>query len=250
MTPPADPLLARLRERVTKRLDDPLPGRRMRIVFKQISALGADSPNPWIRRSAEVPGYLFEGEHEFILRQALAAPAGDFLEIGAWFGKSTSLLAGAAEERGRGEKVITIDTFTGEGHDGDREVHRVLHGRSCYFDEFLRLAKELDYFRHVVPVATFSHAALATLRGPIGFAFLDGDHRREAVEQDFDSIEPLLVSGARVLFHDAGNPLYPGVREAVERIVSDRGEFGYQDEGGTIVALRKAAPAAGTATRP
>jgi predicted O-methyltransferase YrrM len=191
-----------------------------------------------------VPGYLFPDEHELILEEALSAPAGDFLEVGAWFGKSTSLLAGAVEQRGRDEKVITIDPFTGEGEERDRLVHRLLHGRSCYFDEFLRLAKELGYYRHVVPVATFSQTALAALRARVGFVFLDGDHRREAVERDFALVEPLLVPGARILFHDARNQHYPGVAAALERILEDHPEFERHAAEGTVVAVTKGAAGA------
>ncbi len=107
--------------------------------FQEASELGKDSSNQWIKRSSKIPGYLFLGEHEFILHKAGSAPAGDFVEIGVWFGKSTSLLAGAVVDRNRNEKVFSFHPFTNEGEERDRKNHAILHGLKMCFQHLWKM---------------------------------------------------------------------------------------------------------------
>lgn len=213
----------------------------VKAAFQYISSLGKDSPNQWIRRSAEIPGYLFKEEHEFILEQAAGAPAGDFLEIGAWFGKSTSLLAGAVADRGRDEKVFSVDPFTNEGEERDRQIHAILHGQKNVFPAFVENAKRLGYYDQVIPVATLSTIALPAMNLRIGFAFIDGAHDEASVYRDFGLVKEKLAPGARVLFHDAVTPDYPGVMRAIESVLRENPEMKRAEAAaGTIVALEKA----------
>lgn len=50
----------------------------------------------------------------------------------------------------------------------------------------------------------------------IGFAFIDGAHSKEYALNDFGKIEPLLVRGGIVVFHD----VYGGVGDAVEELMA------------------------------
>jgi hypothetical protein len=34
------------------------------------------------------------------------------------------------------------------------------------------------------------------------YYFLDGDHSRNGIKADFDTIEPYILPGAKVMFHD------------------------------------------------
>jgi hypothetical protein len=228
----------RLTDRVIRSLSDQ-DAYDLKKDFRETSAIGRDSPNPWIRRSAEVPGYLFRGEHEFILEQAASAPPGDFVEIGVWFGKSASLLSGAVVDRKRNEKVFCFDPFTNEGEERDRRNHVILHGLSNVFPSFVDNARRCDFYEQVIPIATLSTIALPAMSLRIAFAFIDGAHDEASVLSDFDVVKPKLLPGAIVLFHDAIGSVYPGVMRAVETILSRDPTIRRIDKtAGSIVAVR------------
>jgi len=60
----------------------------------------------------------------------------------------------------------------------------------------------------IVWIEAFSRKAAATWKGPIDFLLIDGDHREEAVEQDWDDWHPYMIENGIVAFHDAR--LFPG----------------------------------------
>lgn len=60
----------------------------------------------------------------------------------------------------------------------------------------------------IVWVEGFSHDAARHWDQPIDFLLIDGDHREEAVEQDWNDWSPHVVENGVVVFHDAR--LFPG----------------------------------------
>lgn len=52
----------------------------------------------------------------------------------------------------------------------------------------------------------------------VDFLFVDGDHSEAAVVADFLAWRERLAPGAVVAFHDYGDPAYPGVAQAVNRL--------------------------------
>jgi hypothetical protein len=57
-------------------------------------------------------------------------------------------------------------------------------------------------------IEAFSHDASRGWDRPIDFLMIDGDHREEAVEQDWNDWAPHVVENGLVVFHDAR--LFPG----------------------------------------
>ena len=55
----------------------------------------------------------------------------------------------------------------------------------------------------VVWLEEFSHEAVRGWSKPIDFLLIDGDHREEAVQQDWNDWTPQLVPDGIVVFHDA-----------------------------------------------
>src|SRR3954468_11229001 len=53
---------------------------------------------------------------------------------------------------------------------------------------------------------------------PVDLLFIDSTHTREDTLAEFRAWRPHLAEGARVVFHDFGNPAFPGVAEAVEEL--------------------------------
>jgi hypothetical protein len=52
-------------------------------------------------------------------------------------------------------------------------------------------------------IESFSHDAVRQWKQPIDFLLIDGDHREEAVEQDWQDWFPFVADGGVVGFHDA-----------------------------------------------
>jgi predicted O-methyltransferase YrrM len=60
----------------------------------------------------------------------------------------------------------------------------------------------------IVWLEAFSHEAVVAWRHPIDFLLIDGDHREEAVERDWDDWYPNVTDNGVIVFHDAR--LFPG----------------------------------------
>ena len=60
----------------------------------------------------------------------------------------------------------------------------------------------------IVWIEAFSHEAVAAWNQPIDFLLIDGDHREEAVEQDWNDWHPYVMENGIIAFHDAR--LFPG----------------------------------------
>jgi Methyltransferase domain len=60
----------------------------------------------------------------------------------------------------------------------------------------------------IVWMESFSHEAASGWNRPIDFLLIDGDHRKEAVEQDWNDWAPHIVENGVAVFHDAR--LFPG----------------------------------------
>lgn len=60
----------------------------------------------------------------------------------------------------------------------------------------------------IVWIESFSHEAVAAWKQPIDFLLIDGDHREEAVEQDWNDWSPHVMQNGVIAFHDAR--LFPG----------------------------------------
>jgi predicted O-methyltransferase YrrM len=68
-------------------------------------------------------------------------------------------------------------------------------------------------------VREIGEAGAATWDGPpVDLLFIDSTHTREDTVAEFHAWRPNLAEGALVVFHDYGNPEFPGVAEAVEEI--------------------------------
>jgi predicted O-methyltransferase YrrM len=58
---------------------------------------------------------------------------------------------------------------------------------------------------------------------PVQLLFIDSSHDRESVLAAFAAWRDALAAGAVVVFHDYGNPSYPGVKEAIVELGLDGG---------------------------
>jgi Methyltransferase domain len=150
---------------------------------------------------ADVPGWL-QPEDELKLYELAHAAAGPILEIGTYRGRSTTIMALAAEA-GAGAFIVSVDVDP-QAQAAARAAldrHKVAH--------------------RVVLVRGSSAGALKRLRGlRPSLTFIDGDHSVEGVTRDLKSLEPDIPPGGLLLFHDFdANPnddlAFFGVRQGV-----------------------------------
>jgi predicted O-methyltransferase YrrM len=105
------------------------------------------------------------------------------LEIGTHFGGATVVLSAGLDDAGGGTLVcvdpkplVPADVWAGLAHNTT-----LVPGRS--------------------PDALAQAAAVAG--GPFDFAFIDGDHQREAVVEDIEAVMAVSSPGCHLVFHDA-----------------------------------------------
>ena len=56
---------------------------------------------------------------------------------------------------------------------------------------------------------------------PVDLLFIDSTHERDDTLAEWEAWRPRLAAGATVVFHDYGNPAFPGVEEAVRELRLD-----------------------------
>lgn len=167
-----------------------------------------------------IPGMLSEESGKFLFALCYTQQLeGDVVEIGSWQGYSTSYLARAVAESGRG-RMYAIDHFG--GNVGKQALYRVKEPDLSDLERNFRNNMSrlgLDSVVRVLPVS--SEEAAAQLRREsvrIRFLFIDGDHSRQGVQRDVDLFFPLLRTGAIVVFDDC-SPSAPGVIDVIDDLL-------------------------------
>jgi predicted O-methyltransferase YrrM len=161
------------------------------------------------RRVTNVQGWVRKGEDKFLYDQALASVEnGVIVEIGAWKGKSTILMACALKQCGQG-KLYTIDPFgRPEGFEIEHEFDLWAQQKQDkeYFTDFMQNIRDQNVDDVIVPIKAVSEDAIKIYQQkynePISFLFIDGCHKPEFVQRDFDLWSPLVIKGGIIAFHD------------------------------------------------
>lgn len=214
--------------------------RKARDQYDAVSSIGADSDNVWIRRSASIGGWLFEGEHEFLWELACRSSQGHIAEVGSWMGKSACILAGACAETAPGTKVLCIDPFDMSGTHEQEDYHRSLVDEEGTFYRFKANSEDLGFASHVVPIAARSEVAVPLLPDGLRMAFVDGTHDYDGVRTDVDLLIPKLAPGGILALHDARNPVWKEIGRFVDEELSADPRVSYLATTNTIVAFEKA----------
>ena len=159
-----------------------------------------------------IPGFLHREECRALIDAAVSS-RGDIVEIGAWQGRSTSLLAAAIKGSERSRRLFVIDNYVvPPGVKYFRGSPQLLFGNLARFDlspdVFLRM--------------TSAEAARQLNLAP-GMVFIDADHRREQLECDVESWCYRLHPGSCVAFHDYRHPRWPDVQMCVDEWLARMG---------------------------
>jgi len=152
-----------------------------------------------------VPGYF---DYDDVYREIVrwAKDGYHFVEIGAWYGQSTSHLAVEIINSNKKIKLDVVDTWKGsiEMHDPSNAAYdETLSKNGTIFPEFL---KNMAPVLHAInPVEMDSVKASALYEdGSLDFVFIDAEHKYEFVIQDIKSWLPKVKKGGIIAGHDCG----------------------------------------------
>jgi predicted O-methyltransferase YrrM len=157
---------------------------RVAIFYVAALVLAVLRADRWTLDSATRPGDL-----AILLR--LATGARTVAEVGTGPGWTTLGLALADSNR----KVVSFEV----------EPRPV--------DRYARLAAGAA--RNRVTFVQAAGAEGAATADPVDFLFIDSSHEYEETLDTFSAWRPKLTRGAVVVFHDYGNPRYPGIASAI-----------------------------------
>lgn len=148
------------------------------------------------------------------------------LEIGSFAGLSANQITALKRRHGKTNRLFTCDPWVFEQLNMDVKVgaHHVTFREYAEFicqtfvqnvkffssdsppmtmrafsDDFFRAWRAGEDVTDIVSSGTMK------LGGPIGFAFIDGDHQYEPARRDFENVDEFLVPGGFVLFDDSGD---------------------------------------------
>jgi hypothetical protein len=173
-------------------------------------------------------------------------PAGAVVEIGSFCGLSSNVIAHLRRRHGRTDPFFACDPWMFEGADtpdtpmGDGGIsfgeYRELVKTSCernlrafsrhdlphtleslsdgFFEEWGSGAERVDIFGRT-----------AKLGGPIGFAYIDGDHRYYQARRDFENADAHLANGGFILFDDSADGSGWEVCRVMQEILADRPDY-------------------------
>lgn len=149
-----------------------------------------------------------------VLAEHIGSLKGDHVEIGALYG-ATAVLAALVKSDGM---VFTIDPVDEYGYYGGDDYH--INSRPTQ-DILRRNFEHFGVSERIVHVNAFSHPF--PVRGILfDSAFIDGDHTYSGVMQDIQSLKTRVIGP--MIFDNAADPVYPGVKQAVMEFV-DGGDF-------------------------
>jgi MMP 1-O-methyltransferase len=165
-----------------------------------------------------VEGYLYPHEALYLFWLACTAPdPANIVEVGSLRGRSTLSLAAGLRQRGSG-RVYAVDPH----------VYGTLDALRSNIERF-RLGSQVT----VVPEP--SAQVGARWREPVQAVFIDGDHRRAAVEADVCLWLPRVAPGGLLAIHDSTELSgHEGPRQVAKEVCRVGDEF---DAVGTLASI-------------
>jgi hypothetical protein len=175
-----------------------------------------------LQLSSEIEGWLSDAEKACLYQLAYeTAPNTAIVELGAWQGKSTIMLAAGSEERSNCH-VYSVDYFT-TALPTDYSYASRLNGTVDYFPLFQRNIEHAGFSSTVIPIrSNTAKAGEEWGQSAVGLLFIDGDHRYKSVRGDFLAWVPHCCLQAKIAFHDYGLIEHFGVSQFVDQLVKRR----------------------------
>jgi predicted O-methyltransferase YrrM len=162
----------------------------------------------------EIPGWFSYKElYDSMVESALFNST--FVEIGAWFGKSTNYLANKIKESKKNIHFITIDTFKGTETE---TLHQTIVNQfdGDIFFEFVDNTIQSNNYGVVDTIKDTSKNASSTFsNSSIDFLMIDAGHEYNEVSDDIHRWYHKVKPGGIISGDDYGTNMFPGVTQAV-----------------------------------
>lgn len=158
----------------------------------------------------EAKGFMPRNEglalYELAREAGRRAPAGTWLEIGAWCGKSAVYLGAAAEATK--SVLYSLDHHHGseENQAGwehfDASLVDPVDGRLNTLPRWQRTIADAGLEETVVGLVGRSSIVAQHFAQPLDLLFIDGGHARDVAWADYRAWAPKIVTGGLLLIHD------------------------------------------------
>jgi predicted O-methyltransferase YrrM len=169
----------------------------------------------------EIPGWFsYENIYEQMVESAIGGET--FVELGAWFGKSTNYLATKIRESKKNIKFTTIDTWKGTDNE---ELHQNIVGafNGDIFYEFIdntTLSNNYSAF-DIIKDSSYNSAKLFT-NSSIDYMMIDAGHTYDDVKSDINIWYNKIKPGGIISGDDYGTNIFEGVTRAVNEYFYDQ----------------------------
>jgi len=173
----------------------------------------------------EIPGWFAYVD----LYDAAVAGAGNddvFVEVGAWFGKSTNHLATKIKESGKDIKFTSVDTWKGTD---DEELHQNIVGafNGDIFYEFIdNTVLSNNYGTFDTIKDSSKNASNNFQNGSIDFLMLDAGHSYDSLMEDIKAWYNKVKPGGYITGDDYG--VFSGVTQAADEYFYGQFEKGFR----------------------
>lgn len=173
----------------------------------------------------KIPGWYDWPQYNEKLVRELSG--GVLIEVGTYLGRSLCHLGQLVKESGKPFTVIGVDTCRGSGIENGHDHHAesVREGGGTFAGQLHRNVVKCGLADIVtLIVAESERAASLFAEGTVASVFLDAGHDADSVSRDIRFWLPKVMYGGFIGGDDVGvpgeaNPVWPGVREAVSRLL-------------------------------
>lgn len=147
-----------------------------------------------------IEGFIHKVEEGLLAKEASRVPEnGCIVEVGSYYGKSTSIMAAAANA---GVKICAVDAWDNRGMG------------TALKDTYEKFIENMKPYPNVKPIRGNSPDVGAHWAGPpIDLLFIDGGHDYDTVYSDMMAWVKWLKNGGVLMMHDFTEPT-AGVRRA------------------------------------
>jgi len=158
-----------------------------------------------IERALDISGWMNPRELTWLAQTAVKSKVA--IEIGSYFGRSARAIGDNIQDR-----LYCVDPWSLDYFDNDSQP--LLTVGNLAYEGFCRNLADLIDRGKVVPVRTTFKEFNSRVKPD--FIFIDGDHRREAVEHDIEKSLKMLSDGGILAGHDYAMNGWPAVKEVVD----------------------------------
>lgn len=168
----------------------------------------------------DVEGW-FDFEDVYRAAVARAADGDEFVEVGAYKGRSAIYLASLIRDSGKRVALTAVDTWGGSLGDPSRRAAEELRARgSSLYATFLDNVAACGVAAYLTPLRMPSLEAAPRFEDrSLSLVYIDADHGYESVRADIAAWLPKVRPGGVIAGHDFN---MPGVHRAVREAFGDR----------------------------